>query len=59
MPNQGGGAGGEGGAFLRTKRGLLGRGVARLGITAEKAEEMVVKTDLLPSQLCLRLSVNL
>ena len=40
-------------------RALLGRGVARLGITAEKAEERVVKTDLLPSRLCLRLSVNL
>ena len=59
MPNQGRGAGGEGGAFLRTMRALLGRGVARLGITAEKAEERVVKTDLWPSRLCLRLSVNL
>ena len=51
--------GGEGVLFLELLGDCWVEGVARLGITAEKAEERVVKTDLLPSQLCLRLSVNL
>ena len=59
MPNQGGGVGGEGVLFLELLGDCWVEGVARLGITAEKAEERVVKTDLLPSQLCLRLSVNI
>lgn len=40
-------------------RGSLGRGLARPGIPAQRAEQRVLKTNSFASQLCLRLSEDL